>query len=132
MVQKLVLYISLLPLTLNGLWLVCRNPPPDAQQTSDAQAGDSNQSFASDKGAPDKEMDQEAECEKICAREMSTCLPPAGDKTSVTIVFFGVAIFLPLGQIGVPLAARATMPDFVNLHCDPTISRLSPPPKSLT
>jgi len=124
MVQKLVLYISLLPLTLNGLWLVCRNAPPDAQQTSDVQAGDSNQSSSTD-----KDIDQESECEKMCARQMNTCLPPAGDKTSVTIVFFGVAIFVPLGQIGAPLTARQEMPDFVSLHCDPTISRLSPPPK---
>jgi len=36
---------------------------------------------------------------------------------------------VPLGQIGAPLTARQEMPDFVSLHCDPTISRLSPPPK---
>lgn len=130
MIQKLVLYISLLPLTLNGLWLVCRNAPPDAQETSDVQAGDSNGPSALDKDAPDKGIDQESECEKMCARQMNTCLPPAGAKTSVTIVFFGVAIFLPLGQIGAPLSAREIMPDFVTLHCDPTISRFSPPPKA--
>lgn len=125
MIQKLVLYISLLPLTLNGLWLVCRNAPPDAQQSSDAQAGDSNRS-----PAPGKGIDQESECDRMCARQMSTCLPPASDKTSVTIVFFGVAIFLPLNQIGAPLAARQTMPDLVTLHCDPTLVQPSPPPKA--
>ncbi len=104
MIQKLVLYISLLPLTLNGLWLVCRNAPPDAQQTSDAQAsGSSNRSSISRKDAPDKDIAQESDCDRMCARQTSTCLPPAGDKTSVTIVFFGVAIFLPPGQIGAPL-----------------------------
>jgi hypothetical protein len=125
MVQKLVLYISLLPLTLNGLWLVCRNAPPDNQRTSDAQAGNSNRS-----SVPDKEIDQASDCDRMCARQTSTCLPPAGDKTSVTIVFFGVAIFLPLGQIGAPLAARQAMPDFVNLHCDPIITHPSPPPRA--
>jgi len=124
MLQKLVLYISLLPLTLNGLWLVCRNAPPDAQQ-SDARAGASNRS-----STPDTEVNQESECDRMCARQTSTCLPPAGDKTSVSIVFFGVAIFVPLGQIGAPLSARQAIPDFVNLHCDPTIAHLSPPPRA--
>jgi hypothetical protein len=124
MIQKLVLYISLLPLTLNGLWLVCRDAPPDAEQ-SGAQTGDSSRS-----SAPDKKIDQESECDRMCARQASTCLPPAGDKTSVSIVFYGVAIFTPLGQIGEPLSARQAIPDFVNLHRDPTISRLSPPPRA--
>ena len=125
MIQKLVLYISLLPLTLNGLWLVCRNAPPEDQQPADTRAGDSSQS-----STPDKGMGEESECDRMCARQTSTCLPPAGDKTSVTIVFFGVAIFLPLGQIGAPLSVRQAMPDFVNLHLDPTISQLTPPPKA--
>jgi hypothetical protein len=129
MLQKLVLYISLLPLTLNGLWLVCRNAPPDAQQ-SDAQAGASDRSSISRKDAPDKDIAQESECDRMCARQTSTCLPPAGDKTSVSIVFFGVAIFVPLGQVGVPLSTRQAIPEFVNLHCDPVIGRLSPPPRA--
>ena len=124
MLQKLVLYISLLPLTLNGLWLVCRNVPPDNEQDSNAQRVDSSQSAASKNG-----VDQESECDRMCARQTSTCLPPPGDKTSVSIVFFGVAVFLPLGQIGAPLPVRQPMTDLVTLHCDPTIAHNSPPPK---
>jgi hypothetical protein len=115
LLRKLALYLLVLPLTLNGLWILCRDVPPEPQ------APDSVQSSGIDQ--------QKAECERLCARQSSLCLSSAADKTSVTIVVFGLAIFPPEVQIVSPSVTRQTSAELRDLHSDPSIAHASPPPR---
>ena len=118
LLRKLTLCLLVLPLTLNGLWILCRNVP------SEPQAPDSAQSSSID--------EQKAECERLCARQSSLCLSSAADKTSVTIVVFGLAIFSPEVQIVSPSVTRQTSAELRDLHSDPSIDNPSPPPETGT
>jgi hypothetical protein len=118
--RKLALCLLVLPLTLNGLWTICRDvPPPLLQQTSDSAQP---QASSID--------EQKAECERLCARHSSLCLTSAGDKTSVTIVVYGVAIFPGAVRVGLPSVTRYTVAGLRNLHSDPSIAHPSPPPRA--
>jgi hypothetical protein len=112
---KLTLCMLVLPLTLNGFWIVCRDVPPAPQAPDSAQSSNVDQ--------------QKAECERLCARQSSLCLTSGADKTSVTIIVYGVAIFPTEIQIGVPSVSRQTSSELRDLHSDPNIPQLSPPPR---
>jgi hypothetical protein len=114
--RKLTLCLLMLPLTLNGFWIICRDVPPEPQ------APDSAQSSVVDQ--------QKAECEKLCARQSSLCLTSGADKTSVTIIVYGMAIFPAEIQIGAPSLSRQTSTELRDLHSDPNIPQPSPPPKA--
>jgi len=116
MLRKLGLLLLLLPLTLNGLWILCRDVPPEPQAADSAQSSSS--------------VDQQKEeCERLCARQSSFCLTSAGDKTSVTIVVFGVAIFPAAARVGSPAGVRQAVAEFRGVHSDPSIANPSPPPE---
>jgi len=116
--HKLALGLLVLPLTLNGLWMICRDAPPQSQtqDSAESQASDVDQ--------------QKAECERLCARQSSLCLTSAGDKTSVTIVVYGIAIFPSEVQVSVPSASRQPVAELRDLHSDPNIAHPSPPPEA--
>jgi hypothetical protein len=118
--RKLALCLLVLPLTLNGLWVICRDVPPQPQTPESAQSQASNNNVD----------EQKAECEKLCARPSSLCLTSAGDKTSVTIVVYGVAIFPAEVRVGLPSVARQTVAELGDLHSDPNLAHPSPPPKA--
>ena len=116
LLRKLTLCLLVLPLTLNGLWILCRNVAPEPQ------APDAAQSSSID--------EQKAECERLCARQSSLCLTSGADKTSVTIVVYGVAIFPAEIQIGAPSSSLQTLTELRDLHSDPNIAQPSPPPRA--
>jgi hypothetical protein len=117
MLRKLALCLLVLPLTLNGLWMICRDAPPQPQTPDSAQSEASSMD------------EQKAECERLCARQSSLCLTSAGDKTSVTIVVYGVAVFPGAVRVGSPSITRYTVAGLRNLHSDPSIAHPSPPPR---
>jgi hypothetical protein len=116
--RKLALCLLVLPLTLNGLWMICRDvsPPPQPPDSAQSQASSIDE--------------QKAECERLCARHSSLCLASASDKTSVTIVVYGVAIFPGVVRVGLPSITRYTVAGLRNLHSDPSIPHPSPPPRT--
>lgn len=118
MLRKLALCLLVLPLTLNGLWMICRDVAAEPQTSNSAQS----QASSVD--------EQKAECERLCARQSSLCLTSPGDKTSVTIVVYGVAIFPAEVRVGLPSLARQKVAALRDLHTDPSIAHPSPPPRS--
>jgi hypothetical protein len=116
LLRKLTLCLLVLPLTLNGLWMICRDVPPAAQAPDSAQSSTVDQ--------------QKAECERLCARQSSLCLTSGADKTSVTIIVYGVAVFPAEIRIGAPSLSRQTSAELRNLHSDPNIAQPSPPPRA--
>lgn len=117
--RKLTLCLLALPLTLNGLWILCQDMPPQAQTQESAQS----------QSAVDE---AQAECARLCARQSSLCLISPGDKTSISIVVFGVAVFPSDVRVSSPVASREFVAELRNLHSDPSIEYPSPPPESLT
>jgi hypothetical protein len=118
--RKLAFCLLVLPLTLNGLWVLCRDVPPEPQAQSSDPAQPQSPSVD----------EQKAECERLCARESSLCLVSPGDKTSLTIVVFGVAVFPAEIQVSSPALAREELAELRNLHSDPGIVQPSPPPRA--
>ncbi len=115
--RRLALCLLALPLMLNGLWAICRDvpQPPKAQESVQAQSADD---------------ELKAECEKLCARESSLCLVSPGDKTSLTIIAFGVAIFPTDLQVGLPAISREPVAGTHSHHSDPSLAYPSPPPEA--
>lgn len=118
--RRLALCLLVLPLTLNGLWVLCRDvpPAPNAQDSAQSQHSES------------AEDELKAECEKLCARQSSLCLISPGDKTSLTIVIFGIAVFPSDMQISSPAVSREPVAELGGLHSDPSIAHPSPPPEA--
>lgn len=116
LLRKLTLCLLVLPLTLNGLWMICRDVQPEAQAPDSAQSSTIDQ--------------QKAECERLCARQSSLCLTSGADKTSVTIIVFGLAVFLPQTQIVSPSTTRRTSTELREAHSAPNIAQPSPPPEA--
>jgi hypothetical protein len=114
---RLSLFFLVLSLALNGLWVICRDLPAEPEQQASVQS----QASADE---------QQAECEKLCARHASLCLSSPGDKTSITIVAFGVAIFPPEIHVALPSASRQSATVVRDTHSDPSIAHLSPPPRA--
>lgn len=120
MFRRLALCVLTLPLMLNGLWVICHDvpPPPKTQETQETAQSQS----------PEDEL--KAECEKLCARQSSLCLISPGDKTSLSIVILGVAIFPSDLQVSSTAVSREPVAQVRNLYSDPTIAQPSPPPEA--
>jgi len=118
--RRLVLSLLALPLMLNGLWVLCHNLPPEPKTLESTQSEQS----------PSSDDELKAECEKLCARQSSLCLFAPGDKTSITIVAFGLAIFPSDMQISSPVVSREYAAESPSLHSDPSIAHPSPPPEA--
>ena len=117
LLRSVALCLLALPLMLNGLWVICRDVPqaPKTQESAQAQS-------------PDDEL--KAECEKLCARQSSLCLISPGDRTSLSIVVLGVAVFPSHVQITSPRVSREQVTELSSLHSDPNITNPSPPPEA--
>jgi len=126
MIRRIAICLFLLPLALNGLWLICREAPPETSlETSlDAQATEPQQSAAEKR---------KAECERICgvhAGAGPVCLLSPGNKTSLSIVILGSSILPAATAVRPPAATRRTVPEFSLLHFDPCIADPAPPPRA--
>jgi len=126
MIRRIALCLFLLPLALNGLWLICRDAPPETSpETSlDAQAAEPTQSAAEKR---------KAECERICGLhpgEGPVCLLTPGNKTSLSIIILGLSILPSTTAVRPPAATRQTQREFSLLHYDPCITDPAPPPRA--
>lgn len=118
LLRKLALFFLALPLTVNGLWMIC----PVATASSQEQASQQAQSSDADQ--------QMSECEKFCARKSSLCLSSTGDKVSMTVIVFGVAIFPAQVQLGMPTPSSERIVDNYKAYRSPSIRCPSPPPET--
>jgi hypothetical protein len=132
MIRRIALSLFLLPLALNGLWLICRETPPETSSetapevTLVAQAAEP----APQQSAAEK---RKAECERICGRhpgEGPLCLLTPGNKTSLSIVILGLSILPAATAVRPPAVTRRTAPEFSVLHFDPCIADPAPPPRA--
>jgi hypothetical protein len=127
MIRRIVICLFLLPLALNGLWLICREAPPaetSLETSLDVQATEPQQSAAEKR---------KAECERICgvhAGAGPVCLLSPGNKTSLSIVIVGLSILPAATAVRPPAATRRTVPEFSVLHFDPCIADPAPPPRA--
>jgi hypothetical protein len=126
MFRRIAISLFLLPLALNGLWLICREAPPDASlDTSlEAKAAEPPQSAAEKR---------KAECERICGLhpgEGPLCLLSSGNKTSLSIVILGLLILPATTAVQRPAATPQTQREFSLLHYDPCIINPAPPPRA--
>ncbi len=112
--------VLLIPLPLNGLWMVC-------------EPGESTSSAAP---ASSAESEGDAECAKMCPVEKSKssgpiCLLTAGGgKTSIAILAFGVAVVpsaLPLPQ---PFSTSCSLPAPLAFLLNPHLPHSTPPPEA--
>jgi len=115
--RTLALCFLALPLTLNGLWVICRDVPPAPKTQESVQSQSDDDAL-------------KAECERLCARQSSLCLISPGDKTSITIIAFGVAVFPSDMQLSSPVVSCEPIAEPGSLHSDPSIAHPSPPPEA--
>ena len=121
MPRNLVGWVLLVPMLLNGLWIVCNDVPSTAAAAATAQ------------GLPD----EAADCVQMCpmkhqgnAGEMCLILPGAA-KQSITIVDFGAAILTPEVQLQ-PLVSLETIGVALPAsYSSPVLANHTPPPKSV-
>ncbi len=134
MLRKLAICLLLIPLPLNGLWLVCKNAPPVPQAPVEPSAqADSNllEYFAN----AESDTETGANCVNECAwkaksNDGSICLVSGGSKTSLTILVFGVALLPPEVQLHPLAAARQLIAEPPELYLNPSVDRSTPPPKA--
>ena len=117
MLRKLVIWLLLIPLPLNGLWLVCKDSAVGEQAAAGSPAV---------KGSP--------ECIRECALKAAqasgaTCFFSAGDTTSVTIIVFGVAILPPVVHLQPLSPIRQPVAELTDHYLTPSLAHSSPPPK---
>jgi len=142
MIRRIAICLFLLPLALNGLWLICRDAPPETspearldtssetspettpEATLVAQASEPTQSAAEKR---------KAECERICGLhpgEGPLCLLTPGNKTSLSIVILGLSILPAATAVRPPAVTRRAALEFSVLHYDPCIADPAPPPRA--
>jgi hypothetical protein len=149
MLRKIAVWLLLIPLPLNGLWMVCREAPPEAGKLSRSYAGPDENLFdkfanlASDDGnalsadansAGDERDSSTPECSRICAFRSGAggpaCLFASGAKASMTIVVFGVAV--PPTQVETIAAAETSgaIAERADFYRSPNLGHFTPPPRA--
>src|ERR1700751_2700911 len=112
MIRRIAISFFLLPLALNGLWLICREAPsggsPEASVDTplEAPAGQPTQSAAEKR---------KAECERICGLhpgEGPLCPLSPGNKTSLSIVILGLSILPGATAVRPPAVTRQAQREF--------------------
>jgi hypothetical protein len=130
MIRRIAICLFLLPLALNGLWLICREAPPDTSAGTSPEATLAAQATEPAQSAAEK---RKAECERICgvhAGAGPVCLLSPGNKTSLSIVILGLSILPAATAVRPPAATRRTEREFSLLHFDPCIADPAPPPRA--
>jgi hypothetical protein len=149
MLRKIAVWLLLIPLPLNGLWMVCREAPPEAQKLSRSYAGpdenlfdkfanlpvdDTNAASAAENSPGDERDSSTPECSRICAIRSGaggpTCLFASGAKASMTIIVFGVAV--PPAQVEAIAAAptNRSIAERADFYRSPNLGHFTPPPKA--
>ena len=118
MLRKLIIYLLLVPLPLNGLWLVCKDAP------------------VVEKAAAETDGNRDSpECILECARRAAQlsgviCFFSAGDDVSVMVISFGTPILPPVVQLQLPGPTRRLAAELSDLYLTRSIAHANPPPKS--
>ena len=113
-------WVLILPMLLNGLWIVCNDAQSGSETTLEFQ-GLSNQA---------------AECARLCLREHplgtgEICLILPGDASkSIAIVDFRVAILAHEIQLQPPAVTEAFITELRSLYSNPSLISHAPPPKA--
>lgn len=134
MLRKLVIWLLLIPLPLNGLWLACRDAPGESPAPAESSAEADANLFESVANAQ-ADSGTGAACLQFCAiksggRDGSFCLVSGGSKTSLTILVFGVAILPPEVPLHRLTAARPFIAELPSLYMNPSIDGSTPPPEA--
>jgi len=134
MLRKLAIWLLLIPLPLNGLWLMCREGAPEPPKQAEASANDNTNLFEA-VAAVDTNLKAGSNCERECAfksnsNDGSFCLISGGSKTSLTIMIFGVAVLLPAVQLRPLAAARRTVTELPDFYLSPAADHSTPPPRA--
>jgi hypothetical protein len=118
MLRKLVTWLLLAPMLVNGLWMVCSDASSETVTAATAQSEES------------------ADCMKMCAMKYakelgSICFVLPGDsQTSITIHDFGAAI-LPLEFRLQPFAVEEQfVTNVAHFYSNPSLYSHTPPPKA--
>ena len=149
MLRKIAVWLLLIPLPMNGLWMVCREAPPDAQKLSRSYAGpdenlfekfanlpgdDGNALSAAENSAGDEGDSSTPECARFCAFRAGAagpvCLFASGAKASMTILVFGVAV--PPAHVETIAAAEShrSVAERADFYRGPNLTRFTPPPEA--
>ena len=134
MLRKIAIWLLLIPLPLNGLWVACTDAPSEAPQESQPAIDDNInllELFAS--GAVDS--DDPATCVKICsirsnAKNGTFCLAAGESKTSFSILVFGVAILPPSVALHSLLPSTQLDRELPVLYLNPSVDGSTPPPRA--
>jgi len=119
MLRKLVVVMLLLPLPLNGLWMVCGDVRSIATQSPDPSA---------------KPQDMAA-CTKMCPKEKpvtegSVCLFTADTGNgSIMVVVFGVAVLPVQSLVHPPVLMSQFLPELSDYYSNPSLDQSTPPPR---
>lgn len=122
--RKLVIWLLLIPLPLNGLWMVCRDAPEVQDQ---AHSSGSQATGASEKAAREN-------CEKICALRLAeasgvVCFLSAGRSNSISIVVFGIPVLPRQAALEPPATASQSVATAADFFPNPQLSIPTPPPR---
>lgn len=119
MLRQLATLVFLVPLSLNGLWMVCaEEEPPEAQALSAA-------------GSPEVT----AECGEVCPIKNispgAICIiSSSGEGSSLAAIFFGVAPPPATETLSAEFHVRESVPERPEIYFNPTLADLDPPPKA--
>jgi hypothetical protein len=123
MLRKLAVWLFLIPISLNGLWMLCNDVPSQSQKPAESSS------------QTDADAKSSADCTKECslqvaATEGSVCIISADNKTSITIVVFGVAVIPPSVQLHQLVKSGEFVAEWPALYLDPSLAGSSPPPRA--
>lgn len=134
MLRKLAVCLLLIPLPLNGLWLMCREGAPEPPKQVEASANDDTNLFEA-VAATDANSEAGANCKRECAfrsnsNDGSFCLVSGGSKTSLAIMIYGVAVLPPAVRLRPLAAARGTVAELPDFYLSPSTDHFTPPPRA--
>ena len=119
MLHKLVVFVLLLPLSLNGLWMACAGGEAFAGANEEEPSG----------------MAEGADCSEMCIMEKAKpngpiCLIAADDsKNSVSIFLLGVAVIPSEFNLVRPFTPEHHIPELSRFYIDPALFSANPPPR---
>ena len=149
MLRKLAVWLLLVPLPLNGLWMVCREAPPEARNLSRSYAGPDENLFdkfanlPGDDGialsAPENSPGEDdnsstPECPRFCAVRSGAagpaCLFASGARASMTILVFGVAVPPAHVETIADVETSGSIAGHADFYRSPNLAHFTPPPEA--
>ena len=116
--RKLAVFVLLVPISFNGLWMVCAGEEIPAGAPGEATQG----------------LAETAKCSAMCVVEKpqpsgAICLITADDsKSSLAIFLFGGAVVQSEFSLARPFTAGQHLPELSRFYSDPALLGSTPPP----